>query len=109
MADRICLTETIESALGLNLTGATITVKARGGPAAPVYSAQDGGAQLVQPLVSVNGRIEDAGGQEAWAPVGSYDGDITYGADTATYPWEATKQPGFATALPPGVGTSAPE
>lgn len=109
MANRVEITENVESALGLNITGASVTVKFRGGVQAPVYDAQNGGALLTQPLTTVNGKIGADSPSGAWVAAGDYDLLVTFGGDTLVFAWDADHAPQFVTTLPAGAGTSAPE
>lgn len=109
MANRVEIGENVENALGLNVTGAQVTVRFHGGAQAPVYDAQNGGGLITQPMSTVNGKIGADSPSGAWVAVADYDLDVTFGADTLTYFWPADHTPQFVTALPAGAGTSAPE
>lgn len=109
MANRVEITENVESAIGLNITGASVTVKFRGGAQAPVYDAENGGALLSQPLSTVNGKIGADSPSGAWVAAGEYDLVVTFGGDNLTYAWNADVPFPIVNTLPAGAGTSAPE
>lgn len=109
MANRVEINEGVENAIGLNVTGASVTVRFRGGLQAPVYDRQNGGALLSQPLSTVNGKIGGDSPAGAWVTEGDYDLDVTFGSDVLTFSWNASHVPQFVATLPAGVGTSAPE
>lgn len=109
MANRIEIGESVENALGLNITGAQVTVRFHGGAQAPVYDAQNGGTLLPQPLATVNGKIGADSPSGAWVASGDYDLDVAFGSDTLTFYWPASHDPQFVSVLPMGAGTSAPE
>jgi hypothetical protein len=109
MANRVEITENVESAIGLNITGASVTVRFRGGAQAPVYDAENGGVLLTQPLATVNGKIGADSPSGAWVAEGEYDFDVVFGGDTLTYAWNSVEPHQFVTNLPAGAGTSAPE
>jgi hypothetical protein len=85
MAYRVNVTETVESAAGLNITGAAVVVRFHGGAQAPVYDAETGGSVQPQPLSTVNGKILASGTTPVWAPEGDYDLDVTFGSDATTF------------------------
>lgn len=109
MANRVEINEAVENAIGLNITGASVTVRFRGGVQAPVYDRQNGGLLLPQPLTTVNGKIGGDSPAGAWVAEAPYDLDVVFGSDTLTFSWNANTPSPIVTALPAGAGTSAPE
>jgi hypothetical protein len=110
VAWRVPIDEDVKSAAGLAVTGASITVRAHGGAQVNVYSAENGGSALLQPLTSVNGKIVEAGSQaQPYVPEGDYDFDVTFGGDTLTQFVPVRRGHQFVITLPAGAGTAAPE
>jgi hypothetical protein len=85
MARRVNITETVESAAGLNITGASVVVRFHGGAQAPVYDSETAGSIQPQPLTSVNGKILASGTTPVWAAEGDYDLDVSFGSDATTF------------------------
>jgi hypothetical protein len=110
VAWRAPIDEDVKSAAGLSVTGATVTVRAHGGAQVAVYSAENGGSALLQPLTTVNGKIVEAGTQaQPYVAEGDYDYDVTFGGTTLTAFVPVRRGHQFVITLPAGAGTSAPE
>lgn len=67
------------------VTGADVLVLDRDtGDPATVYAAETGGAEVDNPILTVNGRIE------GWLDLGEYTLEVTHGGETYSQPWDAS-------------------